>query len=247
MLDNVVVLMAGEGRRFKRAGFALPKPMILVENKPMFLQAAKSLSLQNKFLFVFRSDQIEKVKLKEAVAGDIKNFELFDVGSLSEGQATSCFYASKKISKNQSVLFLSCDFGFSVDETELQQKLKVSDIVILVRRPNTSDLERSEAYGWMSTRADATIKNITCKKVATLTPQYDFIITGGFAFSKNRIFNDLYFDMVQKEMRVNGEYYMDLVPKLALSKGYSVTYIVIKDFKNWGTPADLKNYEFSNC
>ena len=44
---NVIIPMAGEGRRFKEAGFKKPKPLIKVFNKTLIEIAIETLDIKN--------------------------------------------------------------------------------------------------------------------------------------------------------------------------------------------------------
>ena len=48
---NVIIPMAGEGRRFKEAGFKKPKPLIKVFNKTLIEIAIETLDIKNVNLY----------------------------------------------------------------------------------------------------------------------------------------------------------------------------------------------------
>ena len=48
---NIVIPMAGEGSRFKQAGYAKPKPFIDVLGKPMIVQVIENLFTQMQNIF----------------------------------------------------------------------------------------------------------------------------------------------------------------------------------------------------
>jgi len=69
---NIIIPMAGEGRRFKEAGFKKPKPLIKVFNKTLIEIAIETLDIKNaNFYFVARkyknnnfNIQLKKILLK---------------------------------------------------------------------------------------------------------------------------------------------------------------------------------------
>ena len=69
---NVIIPMAGEGRRFNEAGFKKPKPLIKVFNKTLIEIAIETLGIKNaNFYFVARkykdknlNKQLKKILLK---------------------------------------------------------------------------------------------------------------------------------------------------------------------------------------
>ena len=48
---NILIPMAGEGSRFKDAGFFFPKPIIEVLNKPMIQWVIESLNIEANYIF----------------------------------------------------------------------------------------------------------------------------------------------------------------------------------------------------
>ena len=52
----MIMPMAGLGKRFSDAGYELPKPIIEVSGKPMFLQAAYDQPSRTGSVFVVRND-----------------------------------------------------------------------------------------------------------------------------------------------------------------------------------------------
>ena len=44
--------MAGEGKRFKEAGYTFPKPLIEIGNKPMIQHVIENLNLEGKHVFI---------------------------------------------------------------------------------------------------------------------------------------------------------------------------------------------------
>ena len=50
--------MAGAGKRFQEEGYTLPKPLILVDNKPMIVEACNSLPQAEEWIFVCRQEHL---------------------------------------------------------------------------------------------------------------------------------------------------------------------------------------------
>ena len=62
-----LIPMAGEGSRFKKEGYLLPKPLIPVNGTPMIVHALKSLPKAEKNILIVRKDQIEINDLKKVL------------------------------------------------------------------------------------------------------------------------------------------------------------------------------------
>ena len=80
------------------------------------------------------------------------------------------------------------------------------------------------------------VVKINCKK--SNNPIKDFVTTGTFTFKNKNIFNHCYNKMVS-EKTCKKEYYMDTVAKYALQLKYKVKYILVKNFKSYGTMREL--------
>ncbi len=53
---NIVIPMAGEGTRFPRDKYQVPKPLIEIEGKPMVQHMVESMDLDGRYHFVIRQD-----------------------------------------------------------------------------------------------------------------------------------------------------------------------------------------------
>ena len=67
---NVLIPMAGAGKRFFDAGYVFPKPLIEVDNKPMIQWVIESLNLQANYIFIIQKEHQEKYNIKSV----LKNF-----------------------------------------------------------------------------------------------------------------------------------------------------------------------------
>jgi NDP-sugar pyrophosphorylase family protein len=66
MIVNLIP-MAGEGQRFKNAGYTTAKPLLDIEGIPMFVRAAKSLPPADEYIFVCRKDQVDEYLLNTTI------------------------------------------------------------------------------------------------------------------------------------------------------------------------------------
>ena len=107
---NIVVLMAGEGTRFKLEGYSEPTPFIEFENKMMIehvfdsfknISASFTLVVQEKFLKE-KKEKLEKLKEKYDI-----NFST--VPHLTMGAALSALSCHKILNKKYDLLFVDCD------------------------------------------------------------------------------------------------------------------------------------------
>lgn len=61
---NIVIPMAGEGSRFKKAGYNNPKPFIDVSGKPMIMRVLDNLKVDRaKFILIGRKEHLEQERV----------------------------------------------------------------------------------------------------------------------------------------------------------------------------------------
>ena len=81
--------MAGAGKRFQEEGYTLPKPLILVDNKPMIVEACNSLPQAEEWIFVCRQEHLSQSNLEEILKTTYPNSKIISINYLTEGQATT--------------------------------------------------------------------------------------------------------------------------------------------------------------
>ena len=68
------------------------------------------------------------------------------------------------------------------------------------------------------------------------------MIVGSFGFKNKKIFINGIKSLYEKKLRVNNEYYLDMVIKELFKSGLKVYNFIVDDYFSWGTPDELNNY-----
>ncbi len=237
-----VIAMAGSGKRFVDQSFKTPKPLIIINGKPMFYYAAKSLPISKKNIFICKKKMVLNNKFRSYIKKFFKKSKVIEIKKKTNGQATTCKIASKYIKDDDIVTYGSCDFSFNFDIKKFNQLIKLNDLILFVYKSKTENILNFKEYGWVKKEKNNSIQNISCKDKVSNSPKSDYVITGNFTFRNKKIFHHCYNEMIKKKYKINNEYYMDTVAKCALNLNYNVKYILVKNFKSFGTPREiLKN------
>ena len=64
---NVIIPMAGRGKRFEDAGYSFPKPLIDVNGKPMIQIIIENLNLTAKHIFICQEDHVQKFAISDLI------------------------------------------------------------------------------------------------------------------------------------------------------------------------------------
>jgi hypothetical protein len=96
-------------------------------------------------------------------------------------------------------------------------------------------------YAWMDVDTENTIKHVSVKKPL---PGAVHAIIGTMFFRKTSIYREGLKDIYEKNIRTNGEYYVDDLLNPLIERGYKVKVFAVDNYICWGTPADYKTYKY---
>jgi choline kinase len=110
---NVIITMAGEGKRFEEQGIVIPKHMILVKGKTLFEWALVSLTnfFNNDFIFITRKSHNTGRFVREKCASlGIKCAKIREIDYLTRGQAATAMESEELVtSAKEEVIVYNID------------------------------------------------------------------------------------------------------------------------------------------
>ncbi len=248
---NIVIPMAGEGKRFAEEGYKVSKPAIpTVDRKtgremPMVACAVSDLPgvEQDGSNVVFIDRDFHKTDgVEDVVLQEYPKARFITIDHLTEGQACTCMLAVDVIDKNEELLIAGCDNGMVMKEEVFNQLRTETDCIVFTFRHNESVLKNPNAYGWMITDENDNIVGTSIKKAVSDTPMNDHAVVATFWFRKAQIFIDATNKMITENDRINNEFYVDQVVKHVLDLGYRAKVFDIDRYICWGTPKDFEEY-----
>ena len=106
----IIVPMAGRGKRFIKAGYKMPKPLIDVCGKPMIERVLECLPYSN-YVFIALKEQLDK-GLRKSLKGQI-----VEINKVTEGAACTVLLAEHLITDYE-LIIINCDqiLNFNFDE-----------------------------------------------------------------------------------------------------------------------------------
>ncbi len=237
-----IVLMAGKGQRFADAGYKQSKPLIPVSGKPMIVRAVESMPKADKWVFVVRQDHLDEKEVIDTLKSVGKDVSIL-VDPNPTGQLNSCLVAKEYFNNDQPMFIGACDFGMVYDEAKLNHLMDSgqADMVSFsfTKQPNLP--RNPQAWGWLKQDSNMDIQGVSVKIPISETPFNDYAITGSFAFKSGKYFLELAVELIKRDIKVKGEYYIDSMIQLACELGHRVKSFPVK-YIGWGVPADLEEY-----
>ena len=234
---NILVPMAGAGSRFAEKGYLLPKPLIDVAGKPMIQRALESLGIPGQYIFIIRQykDRHLYTQLKETLHAITTDPIIVEVQELTDGAACTCLLAKQYINTEEPLLSINCDQIMSWDPAEFLKHVTSREMAGCVITYNSDSVKNSyikldeNGYG---------------QRLAEKEPISQLSLTGIHYWSKGQYFVQSAESMIEKNIRVNNEFYVAPTYNEMISIGQKITnfHIEEKNFHPVGTPHDLQKY-----
>jgi dTDP-glucose pyrophosphorylase len=232
---NILIPMAGEGSRFKKAGYTFPKPLIDVNGKPMIQRVVENLDFNNHYIFLVRKEHVENYTGILDTLERITNgrCSIVKVDKLTEGAACTALLAEDLINNEEDLLIANSDqiIHFQLQNFRMLKALSSCEGIVFTFNavhPKWSFV-KTNARGFVT-------------EVAEKRPISDIATCGIYWYRKGSDFVKYTKQMIDKNARVNGEFY--IAPVYNELIGDNKTLIPFYVDKMWGigTPEDLKTY-----
>jgi NDP-sugar pyrophosphorylase family protein len=245
-LNNSITLipLAGRGSRFSIAGYKDPKPLIDVSGRPMIIQAANSLPNSQKHIFVTLQEHLDSYPLESALKNEYKNTKIVSISEVTEGQAVTCNFGLQEANKSASLLIAATDNSMIYNHGKYQKLIEDEsvDAIIFTFRHHLSSKNNPKMYGWVKIDKENNATGISVKIPISKNPYEDHAIVGTFWFKKVEYFNKALKDLLEKDIKVNGEYYVDTLMGELIDLGLNVKIFEVDDYICWGTPNDYETF-----
>jgi hypothetical protein len=89
-----------------------------------------------------------------------------------------------------------------------------------------------------------TATGVSVKVPISDDPYNDHAIVGTFWFKKVKYFNKALENLIAKDIKVNGEYYVDSLMGELIELGLNVKVFEVDDYICWGTPDDYETFVY---
>jgi len=247
----VIIPMAGLGKRFSDEGYTITKPLIPVSGKPMVIQAASDILNASHFVFVLRTDMPGFDEIKALLENSFPSAILVPIAAVTEGQACTAKIGLDALSsavalkdKFGPITFGTCDNGVLYNFQSFNRLLNDPEIDIIVWgvRGHAGAIRNPAMYGWID------VKGNDIHRVSVKTPlgdpSNDPIIIGTFTFKHASDFQRCVSIMIERNGRINGEFYIDTCINDAIELGLKCRLFEVDSYMSWGTPNELRTYEY---
>lgn len=229
---NVVIPMAGEGKRFAEAGYDRIKPLIEINGLPMIAHVVDGITLDADYTFIVQKKHREQYDLDDTLRGIIPDCTIIDTGGgVLEGAVMTLLCAEEIINNDRPLVVVNSDNVIHFDwEDEIEYIIDEPVLWGLIGVFNPP------GDRWSFVERDS-LGLVT--RVAEKERISDTATAGVYMWTRGDRFVESAREMIAANDRVNGEFYLAPTYNYLIRKG-GIFDVFPVDMIDLGTPEALE-------
>ena len=228
MKTNLLLPIAGNGQRFIDAGYSAPKPLIEINGKTILDRSLESVKIDNcNLIFIIREDHCKEHNLNLVLRSKYKDCKIVIIPGLTDGALSTCLLAKEHIDNDEPLIIFTpdCYFEPQIDPEKIDEELDGMVCVFESDSPAHSYVLLDKEY----------VSDIAEKEVIS-----NLAIGGLYYWKKGSNFVKYGSEMIERNERVKGEFYIAPVFNKFIEKGRHVGIDRNTRHDIMGTPEDLE-------
>ena len=229
----ILIPLGGTGERFKRNGYKLPKALINVFGEPIINYLLDSLTITDQLVYIPYNEEYKKYRFESRLRKRYPNvkFKFLCLTENTRGAAETINVALKELDRNDCPIL--CLDGDNFYDTDIISLWRGRSIIFTVE-----DRSENPIYSYIKTEGDVIIDIVEKEKIS------DYACTGAYGFQSYKSLLKYTNDVIEKNVRIKGEFYTSVVIKEMIEGETTFGYEVL-DKKKWyclGTPIQLRGF-----
>lgn len=232
--------MAGRGGRFSAAGYTDPKPFIPVGSRPMIHWVIENIrpGRPHRFIFICLEEHLRThPQIPEKLRALCPGCEIVTVNTVTDGAACTVLLARDFIDSDNPLMLANSDQFVEAGIDDYLDKLdqdRVDGLIMTFWADHPK-------WSYCRMRPDGTVSEVVEKEVVS-----NVATVGIYNFARGRDFVAGADDMIARNLRVNGEFYVAPVFNLLIERGARVVTSDVgraqAGMHGLGTPEDLQQF-----
>lgn len=235
---HIIMPMAGEGTRFSKEGYYLPKPLIDFDGLPLFAKSMSSLDCFTtaKRTFIVRNEHISKYNIDRIIKQYYPKANIIGIDGTTRGSIETAYKALPLIDSNDSLVLIDCDLFFNsneyykVIESVINGKSNVSGAIVTFNTDETDDVDPKYSYALCD-------DNGYVMKTAEKVKISDNAIIGAYFISNSNDFINYFNTLTGNNPK---DFYTSLIYNYLISNNHKVVLTKSGIYKSFGTPTELE-------
>jgi HAD superfamily hydrolase (TIGR01509 family) len=229
---NVLIPMAGRGSRFEQF-YTYPKPLIDIYGKPMIQMVVESLGIEANYIYIVREEHYQKYNLKTLLNLITPGCKIIQLDHVTEGAAVTTLMSKEYINNEDMLIIANSDQYIRWDFMNFYYKMKETkaDGGILTFH--------STHFKWSFVRLD---DNENVIEVREKDPISTHATCGIYMYKKGSDYVKYTEQMIKKDIRVNGEFYVAPVYNEFIEDNKKIIKYDVEEMWGLGDPESLDTF-----
>lgn len=232
---ELIVIAAGKGTRFSKAGVSQPKPLVLFQEKPLFWWATESALSSGEFTgihFAILRAHIRSHNIDQAILSKYPNAFIHVFEEVTSGAAETAAIVAMKLKPSSPVAFVDCDLAFSTTSANIFHPLIEGDYsaALCIFQSN------NPAFSYVIFNEEKEVLGTVEKKVVS-----DWAICGLYAFKSAKLYLK-HFHEYQNTCGYDELFLSGIINNIA-SGNEKIIPIFLSNHLPLGTPSDIQDAE----
>lgn len=231
---NIVIPMAGRGSRFVQAGYVMPKPLIDIWGHPMIEYVIKCIkpSCEHRFIFICQKEHLDKFDLANELEKMTPGCKVVSVDHVTEGAACTVLLAEEYINNDEPLMIANSDQYVDINIDEYLTTMKDYDGLIMTMPAD------DPKWSFIKYDANGFVTMVREKEVIS-----NEATVGIYNYKHGREFVKYAYQMIDKNIRVNNEFYVAPIYNEMIEDGKRLVYHDIgSKMHGLGIPEDLEYF-----
>jgi bifunctional N-acetylglucosamine-1-phosphate-uridyltransferase/glucosamine-1-phosphate-acetyltransferase GlmU-like protein len=245
---QIIIPMSGLGQRFINDGYETPKPLIIVDNKPIIQHVVNLFPNETNIKFICNNKHLTETNMSNILNSFCPHGKIYKV-SVNERQgpvhAVSLIFDN--IDDNKEVIISYCDYGtwWNYQDFLNDTRSRNADGAIVCYKGFHPHMLGTDNYAFLKENkiGDRWMSAIQEKKPFTNNRIQEYASNGTYYFKTGKIMKTYFQKLMDLQIKVNNEYYVSMVYNLLVNDNLSVNIFEIEHMLQWGTPNDLEIYK----
>lgn len=227
---NLLLPIAGRAQRFLDQGYTMPKPLIMSKDKHIIDWSMDSIDTSEcNIIFAVRLEHINNFSIDDILKQKFgEHIEIIVIDRVTDGSVSTCLLAKHLIDNDLPLIIYTPDVYFEnqFSPSEVPENLDGFLLTFKANSPAHSYVELGEAGHALRTAE----KEVISQNAAV----------GVYYYKTGRMFVEYAEEMISKNIRTKGEFYICPMYNLMIRDGAKVGIKQVEKMHVLGTPAELE-------
>ena len=241
---HIIIPMSGIGKRFVEAGYRIPKPLIVVDEKPIIEHICNLFPDESKFTFICNSKHLAETNMRQVLQNIKSQSNIVEIQNHKKGPVHAVSLVKDLIEDDEEVIVNYCDFGtyWNYQDFLNHTRNRNADAAIPAYKGFHPHMLGNTNYAFMREKKQWMLE-IKEKEPFTNNRMDEYASNGTYYFKKGAYVKKYFQELIDKNINLEGEYYVSLIYNLLVEDGLKVSIYNIQHMLQWGTPQDLEEYK----